>query len=216
VSHVEDRWHVESTGPEGKRSKSRTTRYGTGLRWRVRYLTPDGRERNRSFRTREEAEAFRDNTSSDLRKGTYIDPGCRAGHAAGVRRQLVGDAGRLGGQHPGGGRDTAALPRLPEAGCLHAGPARQRPSIVQGWLAGPGVSAAYRRTVLTTLSTIMKAAVKDGLITRNPCSDVTRPKGSASRVEPWSAEQVAAVRAALPEAFRILVDLGAGLGLRQG
>jgi integrase len=92
----------------------------------------------------------------------------------------------------------------------------QRPSIVQSWLAGLGVSAAYRRTVLTTLSTIMKAAVKDGLITRNPCSDVTRPKGSASRVEPWSAEQVAAVRAGLPEAFRILVDLGAGLGLRQG
>ncbi len=36
------------------------------------------------------------------------------------------------------------------------------------------------------------------------------------RVVPWEAEQVFAVRAALPERYRAMVDVGAGCGLRQG
>ena len=31
------------------RQEAKTGRYGTGRRWRVRYLDPDGTERNRSF-----------------------------------------------------------------------------------------------------------------------------------------------------------------------
>jgi integrase len=81
------------------------------------------------------------------------------------------------------------------------------------------VPASYGRVLFTTLSTIMNTAVADGLISRNPCqvkSVVRRPKAATRRVEPWSAEQVAAVQAALPGRCRVLVDLGAGLGMRQG
>jgi integrase len=89
---------------------------------------------------------------------------------------------------------------------------------VQSWLAGLSVSAAYAKIVFTTLSTIMNAAVADELVTKNPCRarNVTRPKASSRRIDPWSAEQVDAVRAFLPEPWRILVDIGSALGLRQG
>lgn len=45
---------------------------------------------------------------------------------------------------------------------------------------------------------------------------VARPRVEARKVVPWTGEQVVRVRAALPEQYAILVDLGAGLGLRQG
>jgi len=51
VAHVEDRWTVQKDG-----AKSRTARYGTGHRWRVRYVDPDGRERSRSFDRKPDAE----------------------------------------------------------------------------------------------------------------------------------------------------------------
>jgi hypothetical protein len=40
VAHVDDRW---------VKNGKRTARYGKGLRYRSRYLTPDGGERSRSF-----------------------------------------------------------------------------------------------------------------------------------------------------------------------
>jgi integrase len=45
---------------------------------------------------------------------------------------------------------------------------------------------------------------------------VKAPRPAPTRVHPWSAEQVFAVRAGLSERYRAMVDVGAGCGLRQG
>jgi hypothetical protein len=58
MAHIEDRWHKTVVGADGKPQKERTSRYGNGLRWRARYLDPDGQERNRSFSRRLDAERF--------------------------------------------------------------------------------------------------------------------------------------------------------------
>lgn len=42
------------------------------------------------------------------------------------------------------------------------------------------------------------------------------PAAAPGRVEAWSPEQVLAVREALPDRYRLLLVIGAGLGLRQG
>lgn len=217
MSHVEDRWHTETETPDGKRAKSRTARYGKGLRWRVRYLDPDGKERNKSFRTREEAESFRDNTAADVRRGTYIDP-----DSGKVTLRDFAESWLAMQDIQASTRESAEF-RLrrhiyPVLGGHTLAQLAGRPSLVQSWLAGLSLSPASARIMFNTLSTIMNAAVADELITRNPCQakNVRRPRASASRVDPWEREQVAAVRAALPERYRILADLGAGLGLRQG
>src|SRR5258708_18279525 len=64
----------------------------------------------------------------------------------------------------------------------------------------------------------MAAAVDEGLITRNPCraASVRAPKAAQPKAQPWTGEQVAAVRAGLPGRLRGLADAGAGLGMRQG
>jgi hypothetical protein len=71
VSFVEDRWHV--TGAHGKQAK--TARFGSGLRWRVRYFNADGRERAKSFERKADAERFRAQAAADVARGSYVDPG---------------------------------------------------------------------------------------------------------------------------------------------
>jgi integrase len=65
---------------------------------------------------------------------------------------------------------------------------------------------------------MLNAAVDDDVIAKNPClaSSVRRPKRAQSKIEPWSVERVARVAEELPERYRIVAVLGAGLGLRQG
>jgi hypothetical protein len=74
VAHVEDRWFRETVGPDGKRTRVQTARHGKGLRYRARVITPDGRERNKSFRTKAEAEQFTVTTAADVHRGVYLDP----------------------------------------------------------------------------------------------------------------------------------------------
>lgn len=69
-----------------------------------------------------------------------------------------------------------------------------------------------------TLSSVLKAAVDDGRLARNPCkaSSVTAPKVARRMLVPWTGAQVAAVRSELPERYRAMADCGSGLGMRQG
>jgi len=43
-------------------------------RWRARYLGPDGRERNRTFERRVDAEHFLAGTETDKLRGGWVDP----------------------------------------------------------------------------------------------------------------------------------------------
>ncbi|MFJ2716854.1 tyrosine-type recombinase/integrase [Streptomyces sp. NPDC087437] len=74
------------------------------------------------------------------------------------------------------------------------------------------------RLVWATLSGVLQAAVEDRRLARNPCRarTVRPPAAAPGRVEAWPPERVLAVRAVLAERYRVLVEIGAGLGLRQG
>jgi hypothetical protein len=76
MAHIEDRWWKTVREPDGKPKRVKTTRYGTGNRYRVRYEGPDGRERSESFpdRQKEPAENFLIKVESDKQRGSYIDP----------------------------------------------------------------------------------------------------------------------------------------------
>jgi integrase len=84
--------------------------------------------------------------------------------------------------------------------------------------AKPGVSASYTRNIFADVQSVLSAAVDDSLLSRNPCSarTVRRPKPDAHPVVPWAPAQVFAVRAALLERYRAMVDVAVGCGLRQG
>lgn len=55
MGHIEDCWYRTAVGPDGRAKREKSDRYGTGKRYRVRYIGPDGRERSESFPDRGQA-----------------------------------------------------------------------------------------------------------------------------------------------------------------
>ena len=108
---------------------------------------------------------------------------------------------------------------LPDLGRLEV--SAVTPSALRGWdrrLREDGLSDRYRHTLFTNLSALFAAARDDGLIAKNPFDgkSLRKPWPAKHKVMPWPEQRVWAVQDALPERFRVLVDLAAGIGLRQG
>jgi integrase len=208
MSHVEDRW---------LKGGERTARYGTGLRYRARYLTPDGDERSRSFTRKIDADRFLTEVEHSKLSGTYRDPD--AGRVS-LRRYAAGwvqgypEDSTRGEQI----RRQLRLHILPGLGSVQLAQLERRPSMVQQFLTGLPMSAAGASQVAITLSTLLNAAVDDGLILRNPCraGSVKLPRAPKRKIVPWTAGQISALRAGLPPRWQAVADCGAGLGLRQG
>lgn len=80
------------------------------------------------------------------------------------------------------------------------------------------LAPSFVRVVFVHLSAVLSAAVDDEKIIKNPCkaSSIKVPRLNPRKIEPWSIEQVHAVRDALPERYRICATLAAGAGLRHG
>src|SRR5262245_31152663 len=206
----EDRWISKRTG-------QRTARYGRGLRYKIHYTDPSGRQRSRSFARAVDADAFKSTVEADLVRGTWIDP---AKGKITLRKQADE---RLQGYHADSSRAEKMrqhlnLHILPTLGDLPIGQLAQRPSLIQQWLAALPLSASAAEQVWITLASILDAAVDDGLIPRNPAKapSVKRPRARRRKVTPWTAAQVAQVRANMPRRWQAAVDCGSGLGLRGG
>jgi integrase len=218
AGHIQDRWY--KTGADGKASRVKTDRHGIGLRYRARYIGPDGSEKSKSFpdRKKREAERWLANIEADMSRGQYIDP------AAGkiTFRKYAEDW--LASQTTDPATRVAVESRLR----LHAFPylgsrplASFQPSHIRSWarlLEDTGAASSYRRVIFGNVSAVLSAAMDDGYLARNPCraSSVRPPKPSPGRVAPWTPVRVFAVRDGMPDRLRAMVDVGAGCGLRQG
>ncbi|MEV7717477.1 site-specific integrase [Streptomyces sp. NPDC088184] len=220
AGHIQDRWFKTETTADGKTTRVKTDRHGLGLRYRARYIGPDGTEKSKSFPDRQKrlAEKWLAQIEADMARGQYVDP--RAGRTTfrqyaekWVAAQTTDETSR-----------TAVESRLR----LHAYPyigtrplGSFQPEHIRDWsseLKAALPSASYRRSIFENVSSVLNAAVDDGILRRNPCraTSVKAPQAVPTRVRPWTAEQVFAVRAALPEHYRAMADVGGGCGLRQG
>ncbi|SEP57529.1 tyrosine-type recombinase/integrase [Streptomyces radiopugnans] len=220
AGHIQDRWFKTVPGPNGKPVKVRTARHGKGLRYRARYVAPDGTEKSQSFpdKAKRKAEAWLANVEADMTRGQYVDP--RAGrttfqqYAERWLASLTTDATS----------QAAVEGRLRRHAFPYFGSrplASFQPEHIRDWgkrLEDVLPVASYRRSIFENVSAVLNAAVDDGLLAKNPCRarSVKAPQAAPTRVRPWTPEQVFAVRAALPERYRAMVDVGGGCGLRQG
>ncbi|MBQ0884499.1 site-specific integrase [Streptomyces sp. RM72] len=220
AGHIQDRWYKVETGPDGKPVKVKTDRHGTGLRYRARYIGPDGTEKSKSFpdKQKRKAETWLANIEADMSRGDYIAP--EAGKV--TFEQYVTKWMRTQMTDPAT-RESVEM-RLRVHAIPHIGKrpmASFNPSHLRLWmrtLEDSGLSAAYRRGIFAHVSTVFTAAVEDRVIRANPCSarSVKAPRLDPRKVKPWTAERVKGVRTELPEQYRALVDCAAGCGLRQG
>ncbi|WP_280407994.1 tyrosine-type recombinase/integrase [Nocardia brasiliensis] len=229
MGHVDDRWWRPKrdndgkviTNDRGKAIMEKTELFGTGLRYRVRYIDPDGAERSKSFADREKkrADNFLIEVESDKREGKYIDP-----RAATKKFRQQGENWYKGQSSDPATRE-ALRSRLdhriyPKLGDLTF-TVIQKPSTIRdwlGWLDEQGLSDNYKTALFTIVSSICDAAVDDHVIRENPCKAKTirRPTANSPKVVVWKEDRLAAVRKGLGKRFGIVADLGSGAGLRQG
>ena len=203
MAHIERR---ERRGKNGQAIRS----------YRVRWRGPDGKERNKSFKRKVDADRFAATVSADLVRGQYVDPD--AGKVAFEAYAMQW----LAAQTFEEGTYVAVELRFR----LHAFPVlgnrnlnEIQPSTIQGWLRTlADLAPSYRQIIFANVSTVFTAAVDDSLIVANPCRarSVRRPKRGHRKVVPWPRERVLKVRDELPARYRLMVWLGAGLGMRQG
>lgn len=229
MGHIQDRWYRPARDKEtgkvllngrGKPVLEKTELYGIGMRYKVRYLDPDGEERSKSFpdKQKKRAEDFLIGVESDKREDKYIDP---RSSSKTFRQQAEN---WLKAQSPDPATREILRSRLesqiyPVFGHLKFG--QIKPSTIRDWLGvmeEKRLAANYQVVLFTIVTGVLDSAIDDKLIRENPCQakTVRRPVGSSPQVVVWPEERVHKVRAGLAERFRVVVPLGSGLGLRQG
>ncbi|MGW7272279.1 tyrosine-type recombinase/integrase [Streptomyces sp. NPDC054864] len=221
AGHVQDRWYKTEPNADGKAVRVKSDRYGSGLRYRARYVGPDGSEKSKSFPDgqKRRAEKWLSAIETDMTRGQYTDPkSVRITFRQYAEKWLDSKT-----SSPMGRKELGRRLRLhvyPEIGSRPVG--TFRPEHIRELLAAlemkPGVGPSYTRNIFADVRSVLAAAVDDSLLSRNPCSarTVRLPKADGHPVIPWVPDQVFAVRAALLEPYRAMVDVGAGCGLRQG
>lgn len=235
---VYDRWHLKHPDPDRdepcKCSRSRTPLYpsrehGKGDRWQVRWTDETGKacraNRPRKGGGKDEsnpdvfAEALDAKVHADLAADNYTHPSAGAvtfkEYAADVIASRTLDPDTRDRM-----RQRMERHVYPAIGDRELRVLARRPSVVQGLVArlGEKVGDGTVFVIMAHVGMVFSCAVADGLIGKNPMksSVVTVPTPTRKRLVPWTAEMVAGVREQLPEGMRAMVDVGAGLGLRQG
>lgn len=220
AGHIQDRWYKTEPGPDGKPIRVKSDRYGKGLRYRARYIGPDGTEKNKSFpdRQKRKAEEWLTNIEADMSRGIYINPQT----VKVTFRQYAEDWLKTNGGDPNTQASMESQLRrhaFPYIGSRPIG--SFQPSHIRAWVAQleeNRLSAAYIGVIYANVRTVMSAIVDDGFLPRSPfaASSVRPPAIERKRLIPWTPERIFAVRSALPDRYGSTVDLGAGCGLRQG
>jgi integrase len=184
--------------------------------YRVRWRGPDGKERNKTFKRKVEADRFCAVVSADLVRGQYVDPDAGKVPFETYARKWL-DAQTFEETTRVAVELRLRLHAFSTLGVRNLSDIQ--PSTIQGWLRTlADLAPTYRKVVFANVSTIFTAAVDDELIAKNPCKapSVRRPRSDPKKLVPWTRNRVLGVRDELPDRYRLVVWLGAGLGLRQG
>lgn len=220
AGHIQDRWYKTTTGDDGKPQRVKTDRHGVGMRYRARYIGPDGSEKSKSFPDKQKrlAEQWLNKTAADMERGQYIDPkNARVTFQQYAAQWIAAQTTDVTTQD--NAERQLRLHAFPYIGPRPLG--TFQPAHIRTWvreLEDAGIPGSYGVHIYGHVRAVLSAAVDDGFLARNPCSarSVRPPTVEARRVVPWLPERVFAVRTALPKRYRAMTDVGGGCGLRQG
>lgn len=221
--HVNDRWHSKRPPKpgeavcreHGRQPKVPTKRHGAGRRWQAEYTDQAGKLHYPCFDTEEAANNFLVQVRADVLRGTYRDPDVG-------KTTLTTYIDKV--WLPAQAFDPVSRERVLTALRVHIKPGlgdrllrelEAQPSRVQAFASSLKLAPSSVAHVMVILTGIMRSAIRDKLISDNPCHGVKLPKIVKRRIEPWTPDVTSAVRANLPERYRAFVDAGTGLGLRQ-
>jgi integrase len=202
---------IDTIAPNGERLPA-GSKAPKGARYRVRYRTPEGRSRVKTFERKADAERYVTAIEHSKLTASYVDP------SAG--RITVAEYWSLWSRRqPWRESSRRSVTSLFSRHVLPAIGPRQLASLRRGelesWAAGLPLSARTASQAASWLSSMLESAVADDLISRNPAHGAKRPRVDAEPVVPFADDQVDALRSASPDWFRVAFTLGLGAGLRQ-
>jgi integrase len=214
---VEDRWTKTVRDAEGNTQTVPSATNGKGKRWRARYIDDEGREHNKVFARRTDAQAWLDNdVTAKFATGTYVAPQAGRVTVAGVYASWAASQGHIS-------RKTAATrrsawgsrvePRWGDVAVVDV-----KTAAIRAWvskLVAEGVGAPTIENAFGLLRQVLGAAVEDSRIPRNPCDGVPLPKRKHADRGYLGHGQVAAVAAAVDRNAEVVRFL-AYTGLRWG
>ena len=186
-----------------------------GKGWQATYRGPDGRERTRTFNLKVDAQRWLDTEQADLARGVWADP-------REARITLADYAVKwLERMEPTWRPSTAGQVRnslehhvLPTLGRHRL--ANLRRTDVEALCASLPLAPSTVAVVHQHLSQLLRGAVEDGLVARNPASRARLPRREAAKAEPVPLDVAERIAYALPDWMAVAVPLGVGCGLRQG
>lgn len=187
-------------------------------RYQARYRTPDKKEKSHIWATKREAERWLRDNEGSLDRGTWIDS--KAGKittAKWIEEWMPSRKMDLRG---------TSYDRLTGVVKAHVVPEFGRQPIntitnsqVRAWvgeLIGSGLSAATTRKALFGLRSALAAAMADGRLGSNPAADVPLPVEEHREQRIAEPTQVDALAEMIDARYRVVVFLGARVGLRWG
>jgi integrase len=222
MGHVQDRWYKEVSDPEapGKKIRVPTALHGKGLRYKIRYIDPDGQERSKSYPDKKlkDARAFLVKVETDKLTGDYINP-----EAGKTTLREYGD-NWLKGQSQDESSQRTMRSKLDKQVYPFLGAralSKISAAIIRDWLSwinGNNVSESHKSQIFDLLSAVLSSAVDEKKIRTNPCKakGVKKPVPDKRKVTPWTEAKLRKIQLALPPRQAIVIPLGSGLGLRQG
>ena len=183
MASIDDRWNGARTGP--------------GRRWRVRYRTPAGESRSKSFDLRRDAEEFVTGLRVALRDNAFVDP-ARSKVTVGEMAEKW-KAAKINLKPSTRSRyidvlDTHVLPRWERTPI-----ARVEHEDVQAWIAelvAAGQSPGSVRKIVGVLGGVLQLAVRSKRLTANPTVDLELPAMQKAEKKYLTADQVEVLAAA--------------------
>ncbi|MCZ4278603.1 tyrosine-type recombinase/integrase [Rhodococcoides yunnanense] len=206
-SGVEDRWL--------KADKSHSAQYGTGKRWRARYVDDESREHAKSFTRKADAQKWLDTIVSSQVSGNYIDPVRGEITFASFYKEWSSRQVWVPG--------TVQAMNLAANGVTFGAVALGdlRPSHIESWVKAmqdKPLEPSTIRTRFNNVRSVLRAAKRDKVLGDDPTERITLPRrrrAEAAMTIPEPSQVGELIRSA-DDDFRAFVALAAFAGLRLG
>jgi len=202
-----------------KRGKS-TRKFPKG-RWEVRWRTPEGKHRTKTFDLKDDAERFAARVETRLADGAYIDREAGATPYRQVAedwmKTVVHRKPRTVASYRGILNDRL-LPAFGEEPVSKITKSRIRAYLAE--MAAQGRKPQTIRNAFFALQASLRIAVDDGYIAANPCLGLSRylPPAAGTKFRPafLTPAEVERLADAIPEPYPTLIRFAAYTGLRAG
>ncbi|WP_330457470.1 site-specific integrase [Streptomyces sp. NBC_00820] len=220
-----DRWHKQPSKDGGDKlcahKKVPSKVHGQGSRWQARWRDPNGEQLTELFEREADARAHETAMRAGSNDGSYIDPkGGELTVEELIEKWLKGQTvpPRTLNQY----RSRVRLHILKPLGKHKIKSITA--SVIREWIADrkQHLDETTVALILSHLQSMLDLAVDDDLIRKNPCLTrsvkAVKPRRAKMTAKdlPLTWQQTEEIRTALPDRFKAMVDVGRGLGLRQG